>query len=314
MTDLTATARPVALTSAEKSGTSRLWFVDHLRVALICLVVLHHIVVTYSGLPLWYYIEEPTSPAVGLGLTIFLLVDQAWFMGAFFLLSGYFTPSSYERKGTRAFLRDRLIRLGVPLVVFYFVLQPILLLPAYDGGSLAHWYLSAIGSGPLWFVLVLLILDTAYALTRGVARRRPARVNRDVAQPAPLAYWMVVGTALALGLVTYLWRIVVPIGFWIPVVDLPTGAYLPQYIGFFGLGIVAFRRGWLHTITIRMGAFGLGLAVGDAGFPSAQPCQRVRHDSRRGNAGLVVLRPMGFQCRSRGLPCVACVLPSQARP
>jgi hypothetical protein len=82
-----------------KPSTSRLWFVDNLRVALICLVVLHHIVVTYSGLPLWYYIEKPTSPAVGLGLTIFLLVDQAWFMGAFFLLSGYFTPSSYERKG-----------------------------------------------------------------------------------------------------------------------------------------------------------------------------------------------------------------------
>jgi hypothetical protein len=36
-----------------KSRRSRLWFVDNLRVALICLVVLHHIVVTYSGLPLW---------------------------------------------------------------------------------------------------------------------------------------------------------------------------------------------------------------------------------------------------------------------
>ena len=261
MTDLTATARPVALTT-EKSSTSRLWFADNLRVALICLVVVHHIVVTYSGLPLWYYIEKPTSPAVGLGLTIFLLVDQAWFMGAFFLLSGYFTPSSYERKGTRAFLRDRLIRLGVPLVVFYFVLQPILLLPAYDGGSPVDWYLSAIGSGPMWFVLVLLVLDTLYALIRGVTRRRPARANGDVAQPAPLAYWMVVGVALALGLVTYLWRIVVPVGFWSPIVDLPTGAYLPQYIGFFGLGILAFRRGWFHTITVRIGAFGLGLAVG----------------------------------------------------
>ena len=262
MTDLTAAAQPVAPTTAEKARRSRLRFVDNLRVALICLVVLHHIVVTYSGLPLWYYIEKPTSAAIGLGLTIFLLVDQAWFMGAFFLLSGYFTPSSYERKGTGAFLRDRLIRLGVPLVVFYFVLQPILLLPAYDDGSLAHWYLSAIGSGPLWFVLVLLVLDTAYALTRGVTRDRPARENREAAQPAPPAYWMVVGMALALGLVTYLWRMVVPIGFWIPVVDLPTGAYLPQYIGFFGLGIVAFRRAWFHTITIRMGAFGLGLAVG----------------------------------------------------
>jgi glucan biosynthesis protein C len=185
VTDLTAPARPVAPTSAEKSRGSRLWFVDNLRVALICLVVLHHIVVTYSGLPLWYDIEKPTSPAVGLGLTVFLLVDQAWFMGAFFLLSGYFTPSSYERKGTGAFLRNRLIRLGVPLVVFYFVLQPILLLPAYDDGPLAHWYLSAIGSGPLWFVLVLLVLDTAYALTQDVTRRRPARENHEVAQPAP---------------------------------------------------------------------------------------------------------------------------------
>jgi glucans biosynthesis protein C len=53
VTDLTAPARPVAPTSAEKSRRSRLWFVDNLRVALICLVVLHHIVVTYSGLPLW---------------------------------------------------------------------------------------------------------------------------------------------------------------------------------------------------------------------------------------------------------------------
>jgi hypothetical protein len=74
--------------------------------------------------------------------------------------------------------------------------------------SLAHWYLPAIGSGLLWFVLVLLVLDTAYGLTRGVTRGRPAQENREVAQPAPPAYWMVVGMALALGLVTYLWRMV----------------------------------------------------------------------------------------------------------
>jgi glucan biosynthesis protein C len=87
--------------------------------------------------------------------------------------------------------------------------------------------------------------------------------------------------ALALGVVTYLWRMVVPIGFWIPVVDLPTGAYLPQYIGFFGLGIVAFRRRWFHTITIRMGAFGLGLAVCATlvFFHSALPAGTRRHSA-----------------------------------
>jgi fucose 4-O-acetylase-like acetyltransferase len=32
-------------------------------------------------------------------------------MGFFFLISGYFTPGSFERKGLRSFLKDRLIRL-----------------------------------------------------------------------------------------------------------------------------------------------------------------------------------------------------------
>ncbi|MFD0475556.1 acyltransferase family protein [Nonomuraea thailandensis] len=104
----------------------RLWFADNLRILLTSLVVLHHIAVMYSGLPLWYYVEPPTGAAAGAVLAIFVVVNQAWFMGAFFLLSGYFTPGSFDRKGPGAFLRDRLVRLGIPLVVFYFVLSPLL--------------------------------------------------------------------------------------------------------------------------------------------------------------------------------------------
>lgn len=259
MTDLTATARGVP--ARAESGGGRLWFVDHLKVALTCLVILHHVVVTYSGIGLWYYTEKPDSPAVGLGMTLFLLLNQAWFMGAFFLLSGYFTPGSHDRKGFGAFLRDRLIRLGLPLLVFYFVLEPVLMLGTYHGGSVLHWYVSAIGSGPLWFVLVLLVLDTVYGLFRRVSRR-PAHGAAVVAASKPPSHPMVVGLALALALVTYAWRIVVPIGFWIPVAGLPTGDYLPQYVGFFVVGIVAHRRGWFHSITGRMGVFGLCLAVG----------------------------------------------------
>src|SRR5882757_694967 len=92
-----------SMKTASQTST-RLWFVDNLRVVLTSLVVLHHIATMYA-LPLWYYTEPPTSGTAALGLTVFLLVDQAWFMGAFFLLSGYFTPGSYDRKGPRAFLR-----------------------------------------------------------------------------------------------------------------------------------------------------------------------------------------------------------------
>ena len=94
---------------------SRVWFVDNLRVLLISLVILHHIACIYSGLPAWYYTEQPTNGAVGLGLTL-LHADQPGLVhGRILLLSGYFTPRSYDRKGPRAFLRDRLIRLGIPL-------------------------------------------------------------------------------------------------------------------------------------------------------------------------------------------------------
>jgi len=235
--------------------TSRLWFVDNLRVLLTSLVVLHHIATMYA-LPLWYYTEKPTSGAAVLGLTVFLLVDQAWFMGAFFLLSGYFTPGSYERKGPRAFLRHRLIRLGIPLVVFYFVLNPILYVGAYHGGSVFEFYLHTIGAGPLWFVFALLVFDAAYAILRHMTGNRPPRERK------PLSYRMVIGFVLALALLTYALRTVIPIGFWVPVVDFPTSAYLPQYVGFFVLGTAAYRRDWLSTITNRLGKVGLAMAIG----------------------------------------------------
>ena len=46
-------------------------------------------------------------------------------MSLLFLIAGYFSPQSLDCKGQRRFVRDRLIRLGLPLVVFYFVLNPI---------------------------------------------------------------------------------------------------------------------------------------------------------------------------------------------
>ena len=104
-----------------KGKTSRLFFVDHLRAVLAILVVLHHVALVYgASVPGFYYIEPPfTSPGVinplaYLALLVFALFNQAWFMGAFFLLAGYFTPESFDRKGAGAFLMGKLVRLGIP--------------------------------------------------------------------------------------------------------------------------------------------------------------------------------------------------------
>ncbi|MFG6195730.1 acyltransferase family protein [Nonomuraea sp. JJY05] len=257
---MATTDHPISAAPTGRSTASppRLWFADNLRILLTSLVVLHHVAIMYSGLPLWYYTEKPTSAAAGLGLSVFLLVNQAWFMGAFFLLSGHFTPGSYDRKGPRAFLRDRLIRLGIPLAVFYFVLNPVLGLASYQGGPPLDTYLDTIGTGPLWFVLALLVFDATYAAWRlATAKRRPRGRT-----PRPPAFPAVIGFVLVLALATYALRIVIPQGFWVPVVDFPSSAYLPQYVSFFVLGTVAYRRGWFHGIPARTGWAGLGLAVG----------------------------------------------------
>ena len=99
-------------TAATATIRARLYFADYLRAALVCLVILHHTAITYGGLGSFYYTEPATSPVSAGLLTLFVNFNQAWFLGAFFMLSGYFTPSAFDRKGIWRFLKDRLIRLG----------------------------------------------------------------------------------------------------------------------------------------------------------------------------------------------------------
>lgn len=265
----------IALQATEKSTvpatavkTTRLFFVDHLRAALVILVVLHHLAIVYGeGLSFWY-VDPPQSESLfGLAMVVFVLVNQAWFMGALFLLAGYFTPGSFERKGTGSFLKERLIRLGIPLLVWIFVLNPfsnigLFLEPAVWVSKPLTWqnyrqlYPEFIGLGVAWFLALLLIFSFGYAAWRWLTRNRSS-ATRDAY--APPSYLGIASFILALALVTYLVRIMIPIGR--SVLDFPTLAYLPQYLSFFIVGAFAYRRDWFRTVTDRMGKVGFITAV-----------------------------------------------------
>ncbi len=64
---------------------------------------------------------------------------------------------------------------------------------------------------------------------------------------------------LALALASYLLRIIVPMGK--TVLDFPTLAYLPQYLSFFVLGVIAYRRDWFRAVPSSMGRRGFVAAV-----------------------------------------------------
>ncbi len=227
-------------------------YIDNLRVFLTLLVITHHTAIAYGAEGSWYF-EDPGADSLvtSLILTLMAAVNQSFFMGLFFLISAYFTPGSYDRKGPWRFLKDRALRLGVPLLVYFFLLNPLLiyLLRRYRGDTATsvfaffrdHW-LDTTGTGPLWFVLSLLLLAVTYVVIRLLSRRRSA-----IAWPMP-SDSRIVAFCITVGIVTFGVRLIFPTGW--EVLGLQFG-YFTLYLCLFGLGLVARHSHWLEGISAQ---------------------------------------------------------------
>merc|ERR1712187_171596 len=100
----------------------------------------------------------------------FRVLNETYFMELFFFVSGFFTPSSFDRKGVKAFLADKFKRLGIPAVAWYFVLGPLFLLftmrvlgLSFSYGTDGTW----LQGGPPWFIAWLLTFNVAYSFVDG---------------------------------------------------------------------------------------------------------------------------------------------------
>jgi glucan biosynthesis protein C len=246
----------------------RLLFVDNLRSFAIILVFLVHIAITYGASGLWYYKEgQLTGPEYYFFLA-FTCVCQAFFMGLLFLLAGYFTPASYDRKGPGQFTLDRLTRLWLPVGIFIFLIDPFMQYALISAGVLpsptglpmtAQAFLglftnpfNGLGFGPLWFIEALFFFTLIYVIWRLVFKS-PGKTS---SVPRNLTIALL---AIALGAVSFLVRIWLPIGY----VLNPFGfqlPFFPQYIAFFVAGMIAFRGNWLLTMPARTGMFWLRIA------------------------------------------------------
>lgn len=233
---------------------SRLLFVDNVRVLLISMVVVQHLAVTYGSTGSWYYRDPAVDTFTGTFLTIWNGVGQAAGMGFFFLIAAYFTPGSYDRKGGVPFLRDRLLRLGIPLLLYDLLLDPLVgyIASGLHGSYWSHYrsYLLQFRgvTGPVWFIAVLLLFTLLYAAWRGLTRHRPPVDGRLVRLPGAGA---ILAFVVALGIVTFLARIWWPVDRMFAPLGVSVG-YLPQYVSFFVLGLLAYRGGWFVKLSARM--------------------------------------------------------------
>lgn len=252
--------------SARKQSIRRLIFVDNIRIVLICLVIITHLAVTYGAFGNWFYTEvEGFSPETAL-LTLIAALSQSFMMGFFFLIAAYFIPSSLDRKGPGRFVRDRLVRLGVPLVVWVLLIGPLLryyveMKTGGFGGPLSDWYglgtthITIFGLGPLWFVLALLVFTLFYVLWRILFTEG----NSSVHAPFP-SLFAIIGAGILIGTVTFLVRTLVPIGNSWEFFDIQV-PFFPQYIAFFLIGIYAAKSTWFCHVPDKTGKTCAILAV-----------------------------------------------------
>ncbi len=228
----------------------RQYWADNLRVLVIAAVIVFHTATAYLGGTSWYFMQRATS-SVWATVSLPAEVVAVFALGPLFLVAGWFSARSLAHKGAGAFARARLLRLGIPLITFIFLVNG---LAGYVGqlgqarhASLADVLGTSFGLGPMWFVAALLTFSLAYALLRRL------RV-RSVQRPWSAVQVMVAAGALIAVTGFLAWR-------WWPLDD--GNAFLsarlgewPQGAVLFALGVWAGETGRLEDLTARAAKLG----------------------------------------------------------
>lgn len=167
-------------------------------------------------------------------------VTHAFRMFAFFLLAGYFAGMIRERKGARAWMGERVRRLGLPFLASLFTLGA-LQFQLQDSllHQPSHRFLGLpLALDHLWFLIVLLGYCTVYAAIPARMIAPTPRIRQAMLMAGPESIGLLAALALW-GLVHYATE-------WLPVItDGPSETWVLHQFVFhaaaFALGVVAWH-------------------------------------------------------------------------
>lgn len=223
--------------------SARVFYLENLKVFLTILVILHHTAITYGGDGGWFYQEvKHTVLPDSVILTMFAATNQSFFMGLFFFISGCFVATSLAKKTAKQFLIDRLIRLGIPVLLFVFLIYPLTIWIGYYPFTFSSFTtdfphlltdIKAEHTGPAWFIAVLLIFNVIALLFKS-SLLKLSQTKKTITG----FHFLLI--AFAIGLISFVTRLVFPDGFVVLNVQL---SYVPQYIFYFFAGVVLSKTG-----------------------------------------------------------------------
>ena len=165
----------------------RVYYIDNLRWITVSLLIVYHAGIAYNT---WgeanYIFFEPVRPIAGIVSWI-----SPWFMPLMFLLAGVSARFSLQKRSMGEFLRERFLRLGIPLLLGMLLINPILSYVAdvthngYEGNFFTHYgvffsnftdltgYDGGFTLGHLWFIAVLILISLlACPVIRGLEALR----------------------------------------------------------------------------------------------------------------------------------------------
>ncbi len=255
-----AALEPTVAEPAARAGViARLGFIDAVRLALTIMVIMVHAGVAYGGIGSWTYEDPVQDELTAVLLSLFIISAQSFFMGLFFFFAGFFTPASFDRKGAAGFWKDRLIRLGIPMLLYTFFLSSIpnyLNAVANQGLRMGFWQFFRVyfwrspDEGPTWFIFALLVFSAGYTLYRLIKRTAQPAGGLKVKFPGLTALLTI---ALVMAACTFAVAQWLPLGEMFDILGIFSLQlqFFPTYIILFVAGILARRNEWLDHLPLR---------------------------------------------------------------
>ena len=232
----------------------RYYYIDRLKVFLICFIIFHQTLIAYGGVGIWYYTSADKFSGVGLiAVNTIKTINLSFLASLFFLLSAMLAHGSYKRYGFKVFVKQRIKRLGIPLLIYVLLFHPTITYfverthGLTDKGWLpfvANQLTHHLSFGPFWFVAALLVFELGYALYK-LRGPKVESLMTDLWQQ--IAAFRTTLFVLGVGLITFLIRLVSPAKATQP--GIQWGFY-PVYIGMFISGLIAERNDWIHKLKI----------------------------------------------------------------
>ncbi len=263
-------------------GRPRLHGLDAVRgLAFLATVTFHAALSFLPGPQIWVTRDTPD-----MGIADVFMVSHMSHMLIFFVLAGFFARMTIERRGALPFVKDRLLRITLPAIVFWpFILAGVI--ATFVGGAIVMhgaggtsmpppptgFSLGAFPLTHLWFLYALTLAYAGALVLIGLGKLIDPKGRMRTRVYDPAMRWLTANRLLAPVLAATTAALFLSSPAWLPTMGIPTPdhGFLPNIIATRSYAL-AFLLGWLLQRQqglldmIRRDWFGYGLAAAIASF------------------------------------------------